>query len=192
MINKWKGLLIAGLILLTTGMAIGTKWSDYADQTAGNIAAGDTFLVRDIDDATLAATGTQKEYPWSVMISDLTGALPYNLTTSGVPISVSAAQMNGIIFMTAAEEVLIPDVCDAASGKWLIVFNKTAANQVEVAVADTGNDKFVLIDGTATGVNDELDLSTDASSWVKVACLEANTWYVVAGVGATTDGGAAD
>ena len=63
---------------------------------------------------------------------------------------------------------------------------------VEVAVADTGNDKFVLIDGTATGVNDEIDLSTDASSWAKVVCLEANTWYVVAGVGVTTDGGVAD
>jgi len=46
------------------------KWSDYADYGAGEIINADTFLVRDSDDAT-TATGIQKEYPWSVMKTDL-------------------------------------------------------------------------------------------------------------------------
>ena len=70
-LSKFQIVLIV-LILLMAGIAIGTKWSDYADQTAGNIADVDTFLVRDVSDTTLAATGTQKEYPWSVLKADLT------------------------------------------------------------------------------------------------------------------------
>ena len=47
------------------------KWSDYGDYSAAEILDADTFLVRDVDDTSLAATGTQKEYPWSVMKTDL-------------------------------------------------------------------------------------------------------------------------
>jgi hypothetical protein len=114
------------------------------------------------------------------------------VVTAATDIILTGDQMNGIVFMTDDGEVLLPDVCDSATGQWAMVMNKTATKAVEVAVADTAADKFVLIDGTATGVNDEIDLSTDASSWVKVVCLEANTWYVVSGVGVTTDGGVAD
>ena len=53
------------------------KWSDYADYGAGEIINADTFLVRDSDDAT-TATGIQKEYPWSVMKSDLKTGLRYD------------------------------------------------------------------------------------------------------------------
>ena len=69
--KKLKLLLIL-VIILAAGVAIGTRWSDYADQTAGNVADTDTFLIRDVSDTTLAATGTQKEYPWSVLKADLT------------------------------------------------------------------------------------------------------------------------
>ena len=48
-----------------------TKWSEYGDYSAAEILDADTFLVRDVNDTTLAATGTQKEYPWSVMKTDL-------------------------------------------------------------------------------------------------------------------------
>lgn len=47
------------------------KWSDYDDLTAGEVDDLDTFLLRDVSDTALAATGTQKEYPWSVLKSDL-------------------------------------------------------------------------------------------------------------------------
>jgi hypothetical protein len=49
----------------------GGKWSDYGTLSSGNIASGDTFLIRDISDTTLGATGTQKQYPWATMLVDL-------------------------------------------------------------------------------------------------------------------------
>ena len=54
------------------------KWSDYADYSVSQILDADTFLVRDVDDTTLAATGTQKEYPWSVMKSDIKKYVRYD------------------------------------------------------------------------------------------------------------------
>ena len=48
-----------------------TKWSDYTDLGDLEIAAGDTFMVRDVSDTTLASTGTQKQYFWSDMKIDL-------------------------------------------------------------------------------------------------------------------------
>jgi hypothetical protein len=159
------------------------------------ITSTDTyFYILDEDSA-----GTEVSTSYNIVKPDSNGGDkrwilqgPINLTTDADDITVTAAQMNGIIFKTGAGEVVIPDVCDSATGEWLTVFNKTAAEQVEVAVADTAADKFVLIDGTVLDVNDEIDLSTDASSWVKVVCLEANTWYVVSQVGVVTDGGPAD
>jgi hypothetical protein len=118
--------------------------------------------------------------------------ITHRITLSAGNITVTTAQMNSTIFMTAAGEVQVPDVCDSDTGQWLIVMNKTDTNQVEVAVVDTANDMFVLIDGTVLDVDDEIDLSTNPSSWVKIVCYEANTWYIVSGVGVTTDGGAAD
>ena len=61
------------LIVLFAGIAIGTKWSDYVDMGAATLDDLDTFLVRDVSDTSLAATGTQKEYPYSVMKTDLGG-----------------------------------------------------------------------------------------------------------------------
>ena len=72
---KKKILAIASaVVILFAGIALGTIWSDYDDQTAGNIADVDTFLVRDVSNTEGtggAATGTQMEYPWSVMLTDL-------------------------------------------------------------------------------------------------------------------------
>ena len=47
------------------------KWSDYDDMGAGVLDDLDTFLVRDVSDTGLAATGTQKELPYSVLKTDL-------------------------------------------------------------------------------------------------------------------------
>jgi hypothetical protein len=66
-----RTVLLVILFCLLAGIAIGTKWSDYGDWTAGNILDVDTFLVRDVSDTSLAATGTQKEYPWSEMKTDI-------------------------------------------------------------------------------------------------------------------------
>ena len=70
-----KLLFVTCLFILSAGIALGvTIWSDYADQTAGNVQDVDTFLMRDVSDTTLHAKGTQKEYPWSVLKTDLASA----------------------------------------------------------------------------------------------------------------------
>lgn len=63
------------LLLLAASAVIADKWSDYADMSSGTIADLDTFMIRDVSDTSLAATGTQKEYPWSVMKVDIVNAL---------------------------------------------------------------------------------------------------------------------
>ena len=149
------------------------------------------FLEDLADDTTPSLGGNLAGADYTVLSTNtVRGAA--QVTSSAGNITVSAAQMNGNLIVTAAGEVQIPDVCDAANGDWLKVINKTATNQVELAVVDTGNDKFVLVDGTALDVDDEVDLGTNASDSVKIECLEANIWYITAQVGVATDGGAAD
>ena len=58
------------ILLLFAGIVFAAKWSDYDSMTAGTIADADTFMVLDVSDTTMAATGTQKQYPWSVLKAD--------------------------------------------------------------------------------------------------------------------------
>lgn len=50
------------------------KWSsydDYDNATDGAIENADTLMIRDTSDTSMAATGTQKELPWSEMVDEL-------------------------------------------------------------------------------------------------------------------------
>jgi hypothetical protein len=107
-------------------------------------------------------------------------------------IVITSAQMGSYILMTGAGEVQLPDDCDAATGTWLRIINKTNTNQVELVLTDTAADNFVLFDGTALATGNEADLATGPSNWAQVTCLEANTWYILDENGAVTDGGAPD
>jgi hypothetical protein len=60
--------LVALLFASTVYAAV---WSTYNELTAGNIANGDDFLVRDVSDTTFAETGTQKRYSWQSLKADL-------------------------------------------------------------------------------------------------------------------------
>ena len=74
-----------------------TKWSDYGDYSAGEILDADTFLVRDVNDTSLAATGTQKEYPWSVMKADIFTAMGCNFLVTGAAIDQGDDQVVGTL-----------------------------------------------------------------------------------------------
>lgn len=73
---KFKHIVIGVIVglLLGGGVVLATKWSDFNLLSAGNIADGDDFLIRDVSDETLAATGTQKRYSWASMKTDLESA----------------------------------------------------------------------------------------------------------------------
>lgn len=61
-------------LLFVASVVLAGKMSDYSDLSAGNIADGDMFLLRDVSDTTLGTTGTQKEYSWATMKTDLSSA----------------------------------------------------------------------------------------------------------------------
>ena len=62
------------VLLFVASVVLAGKMSDYSDLSAGNIADGDMFLLRDVSDTTLGSTGTQKEYSWAAMKADLFSA----------------------------------------------------------------------------------------------------------------------
>lgn len=66
-------ILIGFLLIFTVsgGIAFAGVWTDYSDLTFGNIADGDSFLILDVSDTTLDATGTQKGYSWANLKLDL-------------------------------------------------------------------------------------------------------------------------
>lgn len=74
---RFKQLIIGVLVGLLLGGGLvfaATKWSDFTLLSAGNIADGDDFLLRDVSDTTLAATGTQKRFSWASFKTDLGSA----------------------------------------------------------------------------------------------------------------------
>lgn len=48
------------------------KWSTYGDMGSGTVLDADTILIRDVNDTSMAATGTQKQYKWSDLKTDIT------------------------------------------------------------------------------------------------------------------------
>ena len=62
------------LLMLGGGVVLATKWSDYGSLTSGKINNVDDFLVRDVSDTSLGATGTQKKYTWTTLKADLGSA----------------------------------------------------------------------------------------------------------------------
>ena len=90
------------------------KWSSYADyDTAGADGAiqdTDTLMVRDISDTSMAATGTQKELPWSELLGNIQNfdlfGFPYgtNPTTEVDAIAEAAVDSTDdqlLVYMTA-------------------------------------------------------------------------------------------
>lgn len=207
-------LLLIIVIVFMSSFVIATKWSDYTDQTAGNIADVDTFLIRDVDDTTLAATGTQKEYPWSVMKTDLTTwlnatsytSLTGNWHTTGTALGkvvvttatservLTTAELGGgIVRVTFAGEVRLPDLCDSsATGAAVMIVQGDPSETVEIAVTDTSD--HVWLDGTDLGANFEIDSPGDAVSdnYIVMVCEAADNWHSKGRSGTWVTGGAAD
>lgn len=115
------------------------------------------------------------------IVSDADG---YNMTI---------ADNASIILMTGAGEVGAWDCSTANIGSWFEVWVRDASEQVQIVdYGDTSNDLFVIKNGTALDVNDEVDLATTANKRYTFICLEENKWYIAAEDATSTDGGAAD
>jgi hypothetical protein len=69
-----------------------TKWSDYGDMGSGTIADNDSFLLRDVSDESLGATGTQKEYIWADVKTDLSSFDAFEFPNANDTTSVADVQ----------------------------------------------------------------------------------------------------
>ena len=160
------------------------------DETTDNaleITDGTNSFVKITDGGTTAA------YDWQasthVTTGKITGAIGVITDTDGI--DLSAAQSYGYaVIMTGAGDVELADVCDTATGANVLVFVRDAAETVSIAVNDAAD--TIVYPGLSLGADDELDSPGSAGDFVCVACLAANTWYVIGARGAWSDGGAAD
>ena len=131
----------------------------------------------------------------------VTGALSTTTTLTGYRIITSAgsgrvlttAELGGgIVLVTAAVEVSLPDLCDSATGAYVTIVQADASEKVEIGVTDTADDMF--LDGVSLGANQEIDSAAAAKEddYITLVCREANEWHQVDKVGTWVDGGGAD
>lgn len=120
------------------------------------------------------------------------GATAHVFSSAG-SITLGAEHVGGIVLMTAAGEVGLPDCSADSIGYFVVVHVRDASEQVELVMSgDTTSDIFRLTDATELDANDEADMPTGGNQAVSVTCMEENKWYIRHGGAACTDGGAAD
>jgi hypothetical protein len=164
------------------------KWSDYDDMALGVIADGDTFLVRDIDDIALAATGTQKELPFSVARAEvnkptLTGTFAAPITSSGAYTLAAAACYGGVLFYNDADIIALPA---AVKGMSIVIYN-TGANVITI---DPDGTDVIVRDGTSQTAGYKITLTAGAGNFVTLVADAANHWVTLGYKGTLADGGA--
>lgn len=115
------------------------------------------------------------------------------VTTTGAERVLTAAELGGgIVLVTAAVEVQLPDVCDSATGAYVTIVQADASEVIQIAVTDTSDDMY--LDGVALGANQEIDSAGAAQEddYITLYCREANEWHQLDKTGTFVDGGAAD
>ena len=138
-----------------------------------------------------------------VEIARSTNAMSFSTIQAGMKILIdadihaasnvlTAAQMNSVLVMTEAGDVMLPDVCDSATGAWITI-KSSAAHLNSVDVTDTAGDDFVLSDGTnIDGDANEVDLAGGAGDQATFMCIQTGKWWVMGEIGTVIDGGAND
>ncbi len=196
---------MSGIETLTaTTLQAGSGTPDISFTTDGNgkVTEGainqtnNESLSRDYETATntctvASATGvTEINYGSIDLVTtgNIIGAL--GVITSAGAISLTEAQLNQVIIVTAAGDVDLPDSCDSATGHSALIYVRDVAETVSLTVTDTSD--TIIYKGLSLGADDELDSPGAAQDWVCVVCMETNNWYVVGNSGDWTDGGVPD
>ncbi len=115
------------------------------------------------------------------------------ITSTGSGRTLTADELKGgIVLVTAAVEVSLPDVCDSATGYYVTIVQADASEKIEIGVIDTADDMF--LDGISLGANQEIDSAAAAKEddYITLYCREANEWHQTDKVGTWVDGGGAD
>jgi len=184
--------VIANAILVITN--VHTNTLTFADSAGVQELTGGAATLKQYESITFRYMTDR----W-VEIARSTNAMSFSTMQAGMKtiptagdISLTAAQMNSIVRITGAGDVTIPTgMCEAANvGQWLHVRQSgTFAASIDSANA---SDQFTLMNGTAIGANEELDLAGTASKSCTVTCVAANVWEVTGESGTCADGGAKD
>lgn len=154
-----------------------------------------TYIIFVYEDSRWNAVNFQSGYSTPTNLAASSANIrPGFVTDASGDITVTAAQMNGVVYGTdgiGGYDVEIPDgFCDAAAdvGNWLAVIS-SAADKYSLVSLDASN-IFILPDLTNLTAGYELDID---GSQVCVMCIAAEYWKVTGYMGnAPTDGGAGD
>lgn len=169
----WSIMLI---FMVGYGIALATLWSDYGELAAANIASGDDFLVRDVSDTTLGATGTQKRYAFSSMTTDLSKVLPAVLNSDANGMSqaeMTSAGMYGTLFLaTGAGTWNLPG---AAAGMNFCLYS-TGANAIIINPDDADT---ITYDGTKDTAGHQIASPEAAGDYICMIAYDATDWYVL-------------
>jgi hypothetical protein len=158
--NKIKIYILIALFAFAA-VVFAAKWSDYGSLSSGNIVDTDTFLLLDVSDPSLGATGTQKQYAWSAMKSDIISMLSVGFAlgdASGVKVTPSATnnKYSGITMdRTAGETLALGDaVYYKSDGKLWKADADAAASMPAIGIIVVGGNAeatvTVLTHGTVT------------------------------------------
>ena len=185
----------------TTGVVTaGTLRSGVSATTAGNLTMYDaaTIVMGDDGDNTSVTIGPVADGTTTL---GLTGSLLASGTIGGMiavtqateeRVLTTAEVSGGLVEVSFAGEVRLPDVCDSASGAMVMITQKDDSETVEIAVTDTSD--HLWLDGTDLGANYEIDSPGNAeqSNYIVLVCTEANNWKSFGRSGTWVTGGAAD
>ena len=173
------------LLMIAYGVALATLWSDYGELAAGSIATGDDFLIRDVDDTTLAATGTQKRYGYGSMVTDLSKALPVVINADANGMSqaeMTAVGMYGAMFFsTGAGTWNLPG---AAAGMHIIIY-LTGAHAVIVNPDDGDTITYAGVKDTA---GHQIASPSIAGAFISLVAYDATDWHILGSSGTWVPG----
>lgn len=159
--------------LLKMAEGSGGKWSDYEELTSGNIVDADDFLVRDVSDNTLGATGTQKRYSWAALKVDLRDFQKINLTEDT---SITSAQIIANKYITNQGDAGEADLTlPAVSYAVVVIF--VIEEVLNIEINPPAGEAFDL-DGTTLDANDCVDSDSTVGSKISALRMQnaAGTW----------------
>jgi len=213
--GQWE-LLATFTFAGVTSPSVGLKDSDQANQVIARFQAdasdaNDSKAQLQVEENTALTTyieldGTVPQITISKAIVSgsntytSTGALKSALpitSISTLPYNIVAADAYGGTFLVtvgsggATDDVMLPDVCDSATGANVLVAIRDASEQISIAPTDTGDE--IIYEGAGIDAGHELDSPASAAGdFIVFECMETGKWYVLGHSGTWTDGGAQD
>jgi hypothetical protein len=179
--KNWKLTLTLCAIALCF-LVVAAKWTDYGLQSAGNIADGDDFLVRDASDTSLASTGTEKRYSWASMKTDMTAAIKAGRTLSkGIILPASVNTTYTLLLWRTPVAITIRHISAVMAGGTTSIYLTGGLDYVD----SDGVSNLTPVD-TDIVINGGLDTDDGVLSNPHIAAGKWIRWHTTSVVGTPT------